>query len=176
MTDEDRFKAWSGYADISRKWALAMDTKASFVSALNLGLLALLWSGAKIQEGGCLVQWLGAIASVSAAASIFCAVWATLPRESLANIFGHGMRWHESYKPLSYYGFVAQAYGKKDFEKLKEYADTLSHVQLAKEALEQHFVISHAIARKSGFLKIAGFLLILAVSLAIVAVLARLIP
>lgn len=174
MTEEERFKAWSGYADISRKWASTMDAKAGFLTALNIGLLALLWSGAKIQDGGCLSKLLGAGASVVAISSILCAVWSALPRESLADIFGTGMRWHDDYKPLSYYGYVARAFGHKDFGKVKEHADRLSQAELAEEALEQHFVISHAVARKSGFVKIAGLLLMVAASLTGISVLVRL--
>jgi len=175
MTDEERLKAWSSYADISRKWVQAMDTKAGFVSALNLGLLALLWAGMKIQEGICLVKWLGAGGTLCAVASIFFAIWATLPRESLAHIFGKGMRWHDAYKPLSYYGYIAQSFGRNEFGKLREHADGLTLAQLAEEALEQHFVISHGVARKSGFVKIAGFLLMAGVGFAGAAVLARLV-
>lgn len=174
MEDEDRFKVWSSYAEISRKWVVVMDTKAGFIAALNMGLLALLWSGVKIQDGGCVTKWIGVAASLFIVASVSCAIWVALPRESLASIFGQGIRWHGDYKPLSYYGFISQSYGKADFAKLKDYAGGLTQAQLAEEALEQHFVLSHAAARKSGFVKIAGLLLLAAASLAGLAVLTRL--
>lgn len=174
MEDEDRFKAWSSYAEISRKWVVLMDTKASFIAALNLGLLALLWSGAKIQDGGCATKWIGVAATLFIVASVSCAIWVALPRESLAAIFGKDIRWHGNYKPVSYYGFISQSYGQMDFAKFKDYASGLTQAQLAEEALEQHFVLSHAAARKSGFVKIAGFLLLAAASLSGLAVLTRL--
>jgi hypothetical protein len=174
MDDEDRFKAWASYAEISRKWALAMDAKAGFVSALNLGLLAALWSGAKIQDGGCLTRWLGSVATVCSILSILFAIWAALPRQSLKDIFGKGMRWHGDYKPLSYYGYVAQAYGRTDFAKLLDHAKPLDHCNLAEEALEQHFVISHAVSAKAGFVKLAGILLMVGVFLTGAAVISRL--
>lgn len=174
MDDKDRLKAWSSYAEISRKWVTVMDAKAGFIAALNLGLLALLWSGAKIQDGGCVTKWTGVAATVLIVASISCAVWVALPRESLKDIFGKGIRWHADYKPVSYYGFISKEYGKRDFEKLKVYADRLTDAQLADEALEQHFVISHTAARKSGFVKIAGLLLLAAASLSGLAVITRL--
>lgn len=174
MTDEDRFKAWSGYAEISRKWAVTMDTKAAFISALNIGLLATIWSGAKIHEGACLTKALGGASTVCSVLSIFCAIWVALPRESLSDIFGKGVRWHDSYKPVSFYGYVAQAYRRGEFEKLAEHVATLDQGKLAEEALEQHFVISHAVSRKSGFVKIAGVLLMLSVAFAGAAVISRL--
>ncbi len=174
MEDEDRFKVWSSYAEISRKWVAVMDAKAGFIAALNLGLLALLWSGAKIQDGACATKWIGVAATVFIVASISSAIWVALPRESLTAIFGRGIRWHGDYKPVSYYGFISQAYGKTDFAKLKDYVGGLTPAQLAEEALEQHFVLSHVAARKSGFVTIAGFLLLAAASLSGFAVLTRL--
>ncbi|NJD24560.1 MAG: hypothetical protein FIB06_04040 [Betaproteobacteria bacterium] len=174
MEDEERFKVWSSYAEISRKWVVVMDTKAGFIAALDLGLLGLLWSGARIQEGGCATKWIGVAATIIIVASVACAIWVALPRESLAAIFGKGIRWHGDYKPVSYYGFISQTYGKMEFAKLKNYAGGLTHAQLADEALEQHFVLSHAAARKSGFVRIAGFLLLAAASLSGLAVLTRL--
>jgi hypothetical protein len=174
MEDEDRLKAWTSYAEISRKWAVVMDTKAGFITALNLGLLSLLWSGAKIQDSGCTTKWIGIAATFLIVASVSCAIWVALPRESLAAIFGKGIRWHGDYKPLSYYGFISQAYGQTDFAKLRDYASGVTQAQLAEEALEQHFVISHAVARKSGFVKIAGFLLLAAAGLSGLALLTRL--
>ncbi len=174
MNDEDRWKAWSSYADISRKWATTMDAKAGFLTALNMGLLALIWSGARIQEGNWIAKAIGAGASTVALLSILCAIWSTLPRETLASLFGKGMRWHEKYKPISYYGYVATAFEQKDIDKLKQHVDNLTHADLAAEALEQHFVISRTVVRKSGFVKIAGGLLMVATTMAGLSVLLRL--
>jgi hypothetical protein len=174
MGDEERFKAWSIYAEISRKWITVMDTKAGFITALNLGLMALLWSGVKVQDGGCITKAFGAAATLSVMASILCAIWVALPRESLKSVFGSGMRWHSDYKPISYYGYVSQAYGKREFEKLKDYAAGLTQAQLAEEALEQHFVLSHTAAQKTGYVKIAGLLLLVAMGLSVIAALTRL--
>jgi len=173
MDDRDRLKAWSSYAEISRKWVSVMDAKAGFIAALNLGLLALLWSGAKIQDGNCFTKVVGIAATIFIAASIISAVWVALPRESLKDIFGKGIRWHEDYRPVSFYGFVAKEYGKKDFERFKADTARLTDAQLAEEALEQHFVISHTAARKSGFVKVSGLLLMSAASLSVVAVITR---
>jgi hypothetical protein len=151
-----------------------MDAKAGFISALNLGLLALLWSSAKIQEASYLVKWLGAAGTFCAVSSIICAIWATLPQEALKNIFGKGVSWNGSYKPLSFYGYVARAFTPKEFYKFVEYADSLTQAQLAYEALEQHFVISHRLSIKSGYVKIAGFFLALGVIFACAAVLFKL--
>lgn len=175
MDSEERFKAWSGYAEISRKWAQVMDAKAGFVSALNIGLLAALWSGAKIQEAESCVRWSGMVATFCAILSILFAVWAALPRGKLSEIFGSGIRWHSDYKPISYYGYVAQAFESGDFKKLSDHAASLDYDKLAEEALEQHFVISHAVSIKSGFVKVAGVLLMLAVVFTGIAVILRVI-
>ena len=174
MTEEERLKLWAGYAEISRKWVSVMDTKAGFIAALNLGLLALLWSGAKVQDGGLATKVFGALATLCIGASILCAIWVALPRESLAKIFGKGVRWSSDYRPISYYGYIAQTYRSKDFEALRDYAENMSVAQLATEALEQHLVISHSAQKKSGYVKLAGFALLAAVGFAVAAVLTRL--
>jgi hypothetical protein len=46
MDDEDRYKAFAAYAEIGRKWVAIMDAKAGFLAALNLGMLAFLWTTA----------------------------------------------------------------------------------------------------------------------------------
>ncbi|TBR07572.1 MAG: hypothetical protein EPO47_10860 [Rugosibacter sp.] len=174
MTDDEKLKVWSGYAEISRKWITVMDAKAGFISGLNFGLLALLWSGAKIQDGGCLTKWLGVIATLLIVVSVICAIVSAIPRESLSKIFGKGIRWSGNYKPFSYYGFVAQTFEPSDFERLKTEANTLDTARVAEEALEQHFVLSHTIARKSGYVRIAGSLLAGATCLSGLTVIARL--
>ena len=173
LTDEERYKAYAAYAEVSRKWVSVMDAKAGFVAALNLGMLAFLWTGSKLSDVDGAVRWFALAATVFSLCSIFCAIWVAMPRESLQQIFGTGIRWHGSYKPISYYGFVALEYGKCDFKAMKAYADSLRMADLAHESLEQHFVISHSVARKSGFVKLAGIFLLFGIACAAIALLLR---
>jgi hypothetical protein len=162
MKNEDRFKVWSGYAEISRKWASVMDTKAGFIAALNLGLVSFLWSGAKLADYGGFVRWLVIGSTVLSLASLIAAILVALPRERLSSALGSGMRWSANYQPISYYGFVATAYNGNEFEKFRSHVYSQTYDALANEALEQHFVLSHIVIRKAGFVRVAGIFLLLA--------------
>lgn len=179
MSDEDKktteakLKAWSSYAETSRKWTQIMDAKAGFITALNLGLLALLWSGVKVQDGCSISKWLGALATFSAFFSICSAIFATLPRESLKNIFGRPVAWKSDYLPISYYGAISKAFKPEEFTEFFKLADMQTEEQMAYEALEQHFVISHGAAKKSKYVTRAGRLLLLAVIVTGLAIFAK---
>lgn len=157
---EARYKTFSAYAEISRKWVSVMDTKAGFVAALNLGLLGFLWTGAKLSEVQGLVRWLAMSATVFSIISIVSALWVAMPRETLREIFGRKVRWDPQNKPVSFYGFVASEYGVSDFERYRSYITGLDMTDLAQEALKQHFVICHSIAHKSQYVKRAGLFLL----------------
>jgi len=161
---EAGYKAFSAYAEISRKWVSVMDTKAGFVAALNLGLLGFLWTGAKLSEVQGLVRWLAMSATVFSLVSVVSAIWVAMPRETLRQIFGRKMRWDPENKPVSFYGFVASEYGASDFERYRSYVTGLDMADLAQEALKQHFVICHSIARKSQYVKTAGLFLLAALA------------
>lgn len=179
MSDEDKktteakLKAWSSYAEISRKWTQIMDAKAGFITALNLGLLSLLWSGVKVQEGCSISKWLGALATMSAIFSICSAILATLPRESLKNIFGRPVAWKGDYLPISFYGAISKAYKPEEFTNFFNLADVQTEEQMAYEALEQHFVISHGAAKKSTCVTHAGWFLFFAVVVTGIAILTK---
>jgi hypothetical protein len=173
MKNEDRFKVWSGYAEISRKWASVMDAKAGFIAAMNFGLVGFLWSGAKLSDCNGLVSWSVIGSTVLSLASVIAAISVALPRERLSSALGSGMRWSANYQPISYYGFVATAYNGKKFEKFRSHVDSLTYAALANEALEQHFVLSHVVLRKAGFVKLAGIFLLLALVLAGTALILR---
>jgi hypothetical protein len=162
LDDEARYKTFSAYAEISRKWVAIMDAKAGFTAALNLGLLAFLWTGAKLSDSEGSVRWLTILATVLSLFSICSAIFVAMPRESLNQIFGVKMSWHGNYRPISYYGFVASKYGEKDFAVMEKDAAAMTMADIALEALEQHFVISHSIAKKSAFVKLAAVALFLA--------------
>ncbi|MES2106270.1 MAG: hypothetical protein V4634_19780 [Pseudomonadota bacterium] len=139
-----------------------MDAKAGLLTALNMGLLALLWSGVKIQASAEAAKNFGAAATVFAILSIACAVLSARPRQSLPSIFSGKVKWVSPCNPISFYGYVASAYGSTEFEKFKRDADALTIAELAHEALEQHFLISHAVAGKSCWVSRAVYLLLAA--------------
>jgi hypothetical protein len=160
VTVEERYKIYSAFAEMSRKWVSVIDTKAGFIAALNLGLIGFLWTGAKMFEFAGLTRWLTVSSTVFALTSLLAAIWVVLPRESLREIFGRKLRWNEANRPVSFYGYVASEYGASDFEKFEEDVSALDQEELSREALKQHFVISHSVAKKSAFLKVAGVFLL----------------
>ncbi len=174
MEDEDRLKAWSSYAESSRKWAVTMDAKAGLLTALNMGLLALLWSGVKIQPVAEAARNFGVAATIFAILSITCAVLSARPGQSLSSIFSGKVNWVNLGSLISFYGYIASAYGNTEFEKFKRDADALTLAELAREALEQHFLISHVVARKSSWVTRATYLLLVAAFLTGIALLCRL--
>jgi len=164
MEPSDKLDAWSKYAAISRDWVRVMDAKAGFISALNLGLIATLWSRwALVQECTTLfVKIAGGVTTLLALISTFLALWAVLPRESLSRVFGKGSDWSPTYHPVSFYGYVARSFQSRDFEKFLGTVNGMDETALANEALEQHFVISHTLAIKSKYVERAGYALMLA--------------
>lgn len=173
MTNEERLKLCLAYAEITRKWVSVMDAKAGFVVALNVGLVGFLWSGAKLADAGGAVSWFVIGSTVLSLTSIIAALSAAIPRESLASALGSGMRWTANYQPISYYGYVATNYTGKEYNKFKTYVDSLSDSEIADEALEQHFVVSHVVLRKGRFVRLAGLLLVPALLLAGTALIVR---
>lgn len=160
MDAETGYKTFSAYAEISRKWVSVMDTKAGFISALNLGILAFLWTGAKLSEVQGAVRWLAISATVLSLFSIVGAIWVAIPRETLKEIFGKKIRWDPNNKPVSFYGYVASEYDAADFQRYQSYVRGLEMTELAQEALKQHFVICHSVAKKSRYVRVAGLFLL----------------
>lgn len=160
ITHEDRYKAYTAFAEISRKWVTVMDTKAGFIAALNLGLLGFLWTGAKLFDFEGLTRWLTLSSTVFALISLLAAIWVVLPRETLREIFRKKIRWDQANLPVSFYGYVASEYNTNDFSKFERYVAELDHERLAQEALKQHFVICHSVAKKSRALRIACMFLV----------------
>lgn len=164
MSDEDRFKAFSAHADISRKWVAIMDAKAGFIAALNMGLLAFLWNGAKLSEAAGPVKWCAFGASLCSLCSVLFAIWVAMPRERLPQIFGRKVKGIAGRPAPSYYGYVANTFGHDGFDAMKLQLRAMTYADLADEAIEQQLVISHSVARKSKFVSGAGRLLLTALS------------
>jgi hypothetical protein len=163
MFDEDKLKTFLAYAEVSRKWVTVMDAKAGFIAALNLGMLAFLWTGAKLSEVDGVIKILAITASILSLVSIMSVIWSSIPRESLVHIFGVKLRWKDDSQPISFYGYIAIKYGPRDFTSYERHVRGLTTDQLAHEALKQHFVISHSVARKSAYVKLGGWFLMTAI-------------
>lgn len=149
MKDEDRLKTYAGFADISRRWTSVMDTKAAGLSALNGGLLAFLWGGAKLTEWDVIPRMFGNAATLVALIGLLFALWAITPRGKFSALVGKKSRWEADYKPISFYAYVAKKYGKDEFGKFEADVAKMRDIQFAHEALEQHFNISRVIQTKS---------------------------
>ena len=155
----DRLKAYQAMAETSRKWANVMDTKAGFLSALNLGCLAFAWSSAKLHEGG--GTWVLAfllIGTFFAASSLAVALHAVIPRGTLSEALGKKAKYAPGFKPISFYGFVASKYPAGKIHDFVIDVRNLDEELLATEALEQHYTISHVVQRKAARVVLAGVL------------------
>lgn len=166
MEIDDRLKMYLSFADVSRRWTSVMDAKAAFLSALNGGLLAFLWGGAKLEGWYVLEKTLGYGATLVALFGLMAALWTISPREKLSFLVGKRSRWQAEYKPVSFYGYVAKKYGKGDFKNMESDLAKMDAAQFAHEALEQHFNISRVIQTKSEWVFRTVMLTLLALALA----------
>ena len=165
MTDAEKLKIYSAMTETTRKWVSVMYTKAGFISALNAGLLAFVWTGAKLIEGDFWQKYLALGATAFSLVSLFMALRVVLPCCTLKQVFGRNLAYVEDFKPISFYGFVAGNYPKgQDGRFIKDVME-LDEKDLAKEALEQHFTISHVVQSKSNSVAIAGHFLKIALLL-----------
>jgi hypothetical protein len=161
MTDKERFEVYSILARSTKEWVAVIDRKAGFMTALNFGLLAFLWTNVYEQGSATLVHGLAIIALISSLLSLFAAINTVIPRK--IKFSEKKIKNGDHYKPFSYYGYVSDLDSQKFKEYLKELSE-LSYVDFATEALQQHFVNSHIIEKKSRWVWIAGNSLLLSVS------------
>ncbi|MBX9896264.1 MAG: hypothetical protein K2Y09_14030 [Nitrosomonas sp.] len=173
MSDIDKLKIYSAMAENTRKWISVMDTKAGFISALNAGLLGFIWTGAKLIENGCWQKGLALAATVSSFASLMVALWIVLPRASLQRAFGKNTAYIGDYKPISFYGFVASNYSRKESGRFLSDVKKLDEAQLIDEALEQHFTTSHIAHAKTKCVEHAGYFLLSALFFTFAALVAK---
>lgn len=162
---DDRLKLYLSFTDVSRRWTSVMDAKAAFLSALNGGLLAFLWGGAKLMDWDVIEKAIGTGATVISLIGLMTALWAISPREKLSVLAGRRSRWEAEYKPISFYGYIAKKYGKNDFQSMESDLAKMDAAQFAHEALEQHFNISRVIQVKSEWVFRSAMLTFLALAL-----------
>jgi hypothetical protein len=173
METSDRLKTYQGFAENSRKWVSVMDTKAGFISAMNVGLLTFIWMGAKLTSTPGIVSFLALGATTFALLSLLLSLWIVLPRISLPKAFGKPMSYTPDYEPVSFYAHVAKNFGETEWPKYRRKVDDMDDLDFAEESLEQHFTISHILYRKSVWLTRSGALLLGAVLLGGLALIAK---
>lgn len=173
MNETEKLKTYTAFVDNTRKWVTIMDTKAGFISALNAGLLSFIWTGGKLVNGECLQYVLAIFATIFSFTSLIIAVWIVIPRATLCAVFNSNTAYKPEYKPISFYGYVANNYPKKDFSKFITDVKNLSDEDLIDEVLEQHFTTSHIANTKSKLTERAGWSLLAALFLTFLAIAAR---
>lgn len=156
MDAEKKLKAYSAMAETTRKWVTIMDAKAAFISTLNAGLLAFIWTGARLSGERHEVYLLALIATGFSFASLLVALRIVLPKFSWLSISGKYVEYKKEFKPVSFFGYVAKNYPLKADAKFIKDVEAMTETELAREALEQHFVTSHVAHYKSNLLLLAG--------------------
>lgn len=173
MEELDRFKAYSAMTEVSRKWVSIMDTKAGFISALCGSTIVFIWTGAKLPDQIGIVRSLALAATAILFISLFLSLRVILPRISLRQVFWQKLTYSESYKPISFFGYVADTYPAKEHKTFVSHVDAMGEKELAREALEQHYTISHLLQQKSRGVALAGWIWLLSVGLITVALVAK---
>lgn len=169
MEDMDRFKAYSGMAEVSRKWVSVMDAKAGFISTLCGSVIVFVWTGAKLPDVGGPVRCLALAATIVALVALFLSLSAVLPRVTLREAFGQKITYSSAHKPISFFGYVVNTYPAQRHKEFFEAADAMSDKDLAIEALEQHYAICHVVHLKARRVAVAGWGWFLSVALVVIA-------
>lgn len=136
MKMEDRIKIYQSFTDIGRKWSSVMDAKAGFISTINLALIGFIWTSAKL---GDISGWpcrFGLFATAIATISLFFAIKVVLPRTTLAHAFGAPLEYANSYKAVSFFGYIAANYPHEKHAQFISEVGAMSEEDFAQEALE----------------------------------------
>ncbi|RFP08163.1 Pycsar system effector family protein [Duganella sp. BJB475] len=176
MDDDGRLKLYSSYAEVGRKWTSVMDSKGTFFSAMNAGILAFLWGSVKIKDWDGAAFAFAATATVCSLLALIAAILVIAPRESLSILVGQKSPWTATYKPLSFYGYIAKKYGKGGLKDMVRDFRELETEAFAYEALEQHYSISQVIQRKSNWVFRSAALTFMSLSLVVAALIAWIWP
>jgi hypothetical protein len=169
MTDAEaleRLKLYASMGDITRRWVSTADTKAAFLSAANAALLAFLWTGLKISDLTLWPRALGMGASACCFASILFALLVVVPRITLPQIHKRKAAYKDTYKAISFWGYVAHTYPVEKVDQFFNDVGAMTYADLAREALEQHHTNCHVVQEKMRMVAISSRLFL--VSLAIV--------
>jgi hypothetical protein len=169
METAERLKVYQGFADLGRKWSQVMDAKAGFLSALNVALIGFIWTGAKLGEMSGCTHILALAATAIASISLYISLRVVSPRTTLKHAFGLDLEYTKGYRAVSFFGDVARNYPHDKHEKFMAAVNAMDEEAFAREALEQHYTISHIVQKKSDGVARASMLWFLAVIVIIVA-------
>ena len=173
MDTAERLKVYQGFAELGRKWSQVMDAKAGFLSALNVALIVFIWTGAKLGDVTGCTHILALVASAIALISLFISLMVVSPRTTLKHVFGFDLEYSNGYRAVSFYGDVARNYPLDKHGEFMATVDAMDEAAFAREALEQHYTISHVVQKKSDGVVRASVLWFLAVIVVIVALLVK---
>lgn len=169
MNTADRLKVYQGFAELGRKWSQVMDAKAGFLSALNVALIGFIWTGVKLGEtSGCSYIFVS-VATAVALLSLFISLKVVSPRTTLKHAFGMDLEYTNGYRAVSFFGDVARNYPPDKHEEFMSAVNAMDEAAFIREALEQHYTISHVVQKKSDGVARASILLFLAIIITIVA-------
>jgi hypothetical protein len=169
MNAVERARIYAALADATRRWVSVMDTKAGFLFAANGALLTFMWIGARVGEFQPVARWLAIAASLCSLLALLAALWIVIPRSSL----GARVAPQRRSPPISFYGYVASAYGDAEFARFEEDLARFDDTHFAREALEEHFVVSRIVAAKAMWVSVSGVLTLVGLALAGVALLVK---
>lgn len=173
MEIENRLKTYQSLAELGRKWSAVMDAKAGFLSTINVALIGFIWTGAKLGELSRWPCWLGLTATTIAALSLYISIKVILPRTTLAHAFGSPLEYINGNKAVSFFGFVAANYPLAKHAEFITDVDCMNDKDFAREALEQHYTISHIVQKKSDGVVRAGILWFIAVIITVIALITK---
>lgn len=163
MDTADRLKIYQSFAELGRKWSQVMDAKAGFLSALNLALISFIWTGARLREMSGCSHLLGLVAAMITTISLFISLKVVFPRTTLKHAFGFDLEYTKGYRAISFFGDVARNYPHQKHKDFMATVDAMDEEAFAREALEQHYTISHVVQKKSDGVARASMLFVLAV-------------
>ena len=173
MKIEDRLKMYQTFTDLGRKWSAIMDAKAGFFATINLALIGFIWTGAKLGDMSGWPGRFGLLATSIATLSLYFAIKVVLPRTTLAHAFGTPLEYIDNYKAISFYSYIAANFPHEKHAEFIADVNAMSEEDFAREALEQHFTISHVVQKKSVGIIRAGTLWFTASVLTIIALVIR---
>lgn len=173
MEPSDRLKTYQTFAEIGRKWSQVMDAKASFLATLNLALVGFVWTGAKLEDGKGCASYLGMFGTAIALLSLYLALKSVFPRITLKQTYEEEFEYVDGYTAVSFFAEVARNYPHDKHEKFIDLVNSMDEEDFVREALEQHYTISHVVMKKSEGISIAARLWFLAVLVTVAALIIR---
>lgn len=166
---KNQFDAVHKIHEHTHRWIVAMDTKASFLCALNLGVMVVLWSGtSKFPSAHWLPNALALAATFAAGVSILFAITVVAPRAKIGEIFGRSEKDAHESRTVTFYGHIAQR-SLAEFPQFWSDFEAHNLRDLSRELAQDHFISAHVVQRKAERLRWCARLLAVAVCFLVLA-------